>query len=60
VPLKFRWSLKSEKRHKSSGINEIPSELIKVGVGKFVQRSTSILTLFGVIRNYMSGARSQS
>ena len=34
--------------------------MIKVGVGKFVLRSISVLTIFGIIRNYMSGVRSQS
>jgi hypothetical protein len=60
VPLNLRWSLKSEKRRKSPGIDESPAELIIVGVGKFVLRSISILSLVGIIRNYIISARSQS
>jgi hypothetical protein len=60
VPLNLRWSLKSKKRNKSPGIDEIPAELIKVSVREFVLRSVSILTLVGIIKNYMNSARSQS
>jgi hypothetical protein len=36
VPVSWRWLLKKLKRHKSTGIDEIPAELIKTG-GKTIR-----------------------
>jgi hypothetical protein len=47
------------KRHKSPGIDQIPAELIKAGVGQFILRSINFI-LFGIKRNCLSSGRSQS
>jgi len=39
VPVRLKWLLKREKRYKSSGIDQIPAELVKAGVEQFALRS---------------------
>jgi len=51
------WKLKS---HKSPGIDEIPAELIKVGVEQFAGRFVSLSLLFGRRRNCLKSGRSRS
>ena len=48
------------KRHESPGIDQIPTELIKAGVGQFVLRSINLLILFGIRRNCLNSGRSRS
>ena len=48
------------KGHKSSGNDQIPAELIKVGFEKFTLRSINLLILFGIRRNCLSSGRSRS
>jgi len=38
------------KRYKSSGIDQIPAELIKQGVEQFALRSINLFILFGLMR----------
>jgi hypothetical protein len=45
------------KGHKLSGIDQIPAELIKVGVEKFAVRSFNLLIQSGIRRNFLSGRR---
>ena len=46
------------KSHTSTGINQIPTELIKAGDRKFAMRSINILFLFETSRNSLRSARS--
>ena len=48
------------KRPKSQGIDQIPAELIKAGVGKSAVRSINLLFLFGIRRNCRKNGRSRS
>ena len=48
------------KSHKSPGINQIPAELIKAGVEKFVMKSINLLFLFVIKRNYVRTGASRS
>jgi len=47
------------KRHKSSGIDQIPAELTKEAIGQFSMRSIDILILFGIRRNCQRSGRSR-
>jgi len=47
------------KRHKSPGIDQVPAEMIKAGVGQFALRSINLLILFGIRRNCLSRGRIQ-
>ena len=57
---KVEMAIERLKRHKSTGIDEIPAELIKYGVEKSALRSTSLLIRFGIRRNCPRSGRSQS
>jgi len=48
------------KSHKSPGIDQIPSELIKAGVRQFAVRCINLLFLFGIRRNCLRSGRGQS
>jgi len=52
-PSSFEVELANEKlnSHKSSGIDQIPVELIKAGVKKFAVRFINLLFLFGIRRS---------
>ena len=52
-------AVKKLKRHKSPGIDQIPSEFIKAGVRYVTLRSINLLILFGVSRNCLRSGRSQ-
>jgi hypothetical protein len=59
----FEVELASEepKIHKSPAIDKIPAKLIKVagGVEHFAMRSTNLLLLIGIRRNYLRSGRSR-
>ena len=61
-PSDFEVELATEKLkiHKSPGIDQIPAELIKAGVGQFAVRSINLLFLFGLRRNCRMNGRSRS
>ena len=61
-PSAFEVDLAIEKfkSHRSPGIVQIPAELIKEEVRKFVIRSINILFLFGTKRNCLRSGRSSS
>ena len=48
------------KSHKSTGIDQIPAELIKAGVAQFAVRFINLSLLFGIRRNYLESGRSRS
>jgi hypothetical protein len=48
------------KRHKSPGINQIPAELIKQLVEKFVLRSINLIILSGIRRICLKSGRRRS
>jgi len=48
------------KGHKSTGNDQIPAKLIKVGVEQFTLRSINLLFLFGIRRNCLRSGRSRS
>ena len=48
------------KNHKSPGIDQIPAELIKQGVGKFALGFINSLFLFGIRRNCLKNVRGRS
>ena len=58
--LEGEMPVKKQKRHKSPGIDQIPSEFIKAGVRHFTLRAINLLIIFGVRRNYLMRGRSQS
>ena len=52
-------AIEKVKNYKSPGIDQIPAELIKAGVGQFAVRFINFLFLFGIRRNcLMNGSRS--
>jgi hypothetical protein len=53
-------AIEKQKRHKSPGIDQIPAELIKVGVQQFTVRSKNLLFLFGIRRICLRSGRSRS
>jgi hypothetical protein len=61
-PSTFEVELAIEKlkSHNSPGIDQIPAELIKTGVGQFAVRSINLLFLFGIRRNCRKNGRSRS
>jgi hypothetical protein len=48
------------KSHKSPGVDQIPAELIKAGLGQFALRTINLLFLFGIRRNCLRSGRSRS
>jgi len=56
----FELAIEKLKNYKSPGIDQIPAELIKAGVGQFAVRFTNLLFLFGIRRNCMMNGRSRS
>ena len=48
------------KRHKSPGINQIPEEMIKAGSRTICSEIHKLTNLFGIWKNYLNSARSQS
>jgi hypothetical protein len=48
------------KSHKSPGIDQIPAELIKAGVGQFAVQFINLLFLFGIRRNCLKNGSSRS
>jgi hypothetical protein len=48
---KVEMAIEKLKRQKSTGIDEIPAELINYGVVQFALISTSLLIRFGIRRN---------
>src|SRR5215469_15948696 len=62
VPSAFEVELAIEKlkNHKLPGIDQIPAELIKAGVGQFAVRFINLLFLFGISRNCLKNGRSRS
>jgi hypothetical protein len=48
------------KSHKSPGVDQIPAELIKAGVGQFSVRFINLLFLFGIRKNCRKSGGSQS
>ena len=61
-PSAFEVKLDIEKlkNHKLPGIDQIPAELIKAGVGHFAVRFINLLFLFGIRRNCLMNGRSRS
>ena len=61
-PSAFEIELDIEKleSHKSSGIGQIPAELIKAGLEQFAMRSINLLLLFGIRKNCLRSGRSRS
>ena len=57
--MRFRWLLKTLKRHKSTGTDEISAEFTKAWGRKFALRSINLLILFGIRRNFLSSGRSR-
>jgi hypothetical protein len=58
--LEVELAIEKLKSHKSPGIDQIPAELIKVGVGQFAVRFINILLLYGIRRNCLKSGRSRS
>jgi hypothetical protein len=56
----FEMATEELKRHKSTGVDQIPGELIKEGVEQFAVRSIKLLIQFGIRRNCLRSGRSQS
>jgi hypothetical protein len=48
------------KSHKSPGIDQIPAELFKAGLGQFAVQFINLLFLFGIWRNSPKNGRSRS
>ena len=48
------------KSHTSPGIDQIPAELINVGVRQFAVRFINLLLIFGIRRNCLRIGRSRS
>ena len=61
-PSAFEFELASDKlkSHKSTGIDEIPAELIKAGGRTLAWRFINLLLLFGQRRNCLKSGRSRS
>jgi len=57
---KVEMAIEMLKRHKSTGVDEIPAELIKYEVEQFTLRSNSVLVRFRTRRNCLRSGRSQS
>ena len=56
----FELAIEKLKNHKSPGIDQIPAELIKQGVGQFAVRFIILLFLFGIRRNCLMNGKSRS
>jgi hypothetical protein len=58
-PSAFEVGLAIEKleRYKSPDTDHIPKECLKHGVEQFALRSTNLLFLFGIRRNFLRGGR---
>jgi hypothetical protein len=60
VPEPSALEVEKPKRHKLPGTDQIPAEIIKSGVEKFVLRFIHLLILFGIRRNCLWSGRSRS
>jgi hypothetical protein len=49
--LEVELAIEKLKSHKSPGIDQIPAELIKAGVGQFAVRFINLSLPFGIRRN---------
>ena len=58
--LEVELAIENLKSHKSPGIDQIPAELIKAGVGQFAVRFINLSLLFGIRRNCLKSGRRQS
>ena len=58
--LEVELAIKKLKSHKSPGIDQIPAELIKAGVGQFAVRFINSSLLFGIRRNCLKSGRIRS
>ena len=58
--LEIELTIEKLKSHKSPGIDQIPAELIKAGVGQFAVRFINLSLLFGTRRNCLKSGRRQS
>jgi len=58
--LEIELTIEKLKSHKSPGIDQIPAELIKAGVGQFAVRFINLSLLFGIRRNCLKSGRRQS
>ena len=53
----FEMAIEKLKRHKSPGVDQIPAELVKAGVGPLVLRSIKLFILFGIRTNCLRSGR---
>jgi hypothetical protein len=53
-------AIENLKRHKSPGIDQVPTELIKSGVGQFALRSKNLLMIVEALHTYSSGKTKES
>jgi hypothetical protein len=60
VVLEVELAVEELKSHKSTGVDQIPAELIKLGVEQFAMVLINLLFLSGMRRNYLSSGRSWS
>ena len=60
IALEIVLAIEKLKSHKSSGIDQIPAELIKQGVAQFALRFINLSLLFGIRRNCLKSGRSRS
>ena len=55
--LEVEMAIEKLKTHKSPGIDQITTELIKAGVGQFALRSIYLLILFGMRKNCLRSGK---
>ena len=58
--MEVELAIEKLKSHKSPGIDQIPAEIIKAGVGQFAVRFIDLLLLCGIRRNSLKSGRSRS